>query len=113
MTPDDARTIAECLRAAVDGPFFVDWEFNTLFGLERGEVATVLAEWPETSNAEDQGLAVNNVLNNLLGYPHGASEDTWREYIGASPREVAAVLARWRGDEDFDSSGEGHIHRLM
>jgi hypothetical protein len=107
VSPDDERTIRDCLRAAVDGPFFTEREFHTLMGLDRNEVAGVLAEWPGTSNVEDQALAVNNVLNNLLGYPHGASEETWRAYIVASPREVADVYARWRSDDGLDPSGNG------
>ena len=113
MSPDDERTIRDCLRAAVDGPFFPDWEFHTLIGLDRDEVAGVLASWPETSHVEDRTLAVNNVLNNLLGYPHGASEETWRSYVGASPREVADVYARWRSDDGLDPSGTGYFDRLM
>ena len=113
MTPDDERTIQECLRAAVEGPFFPEWEFQTLMGLERAEVAAVLAEWPGTTRSDDQVVAVNNVLNNLLGYPHAASEQTWRSYIEASPREVADVLSRWRADGDHDPSAEGYFNRLM
>jgi len=113
VTPDDERTIRDCLRAAVEGPFFPDREFQTLIGLERGEVGAVLAEWPGTNSPEDQDLAVNNVLNNLLGYPHRASDETWAAYIGASPREVAEALTRWRGDTHRDSGGEGYVNRLM
>ena len=42
----DSRVIGECLRAAVNGPFFPDWEFSTLFGLTRDEVRAV-ADWRE------------------------------------------------------------------
>jgi hypothetical protein len=38
------RIVGECLRASVDGPYFEDWEFHTLFG-----------------------------LGHLAGYPHGES----------------------------------------
>jgi hypothetical protein len=107
MSPDDERTIRECLRAAVDGPFLPDREFQTLIGLERNEVAVVLADWPETSNSEDQALAVNNVLNNLVGYPHGASDETWHSYIEASPEDVAAVFARWRAERGIASGAAG------
>jgi hypothetical protein len=114
VTPEDQRTIGECLRAAVEGPFFPEWEFSLLMGLSRDEVAAVSAEWPDTSDAETQGIAVNNVLNNLLGYPHRTSEDTWHSFIKATPREVGAVLARWRGEGDeLDASGEGYAKRLM
>jgi hypothetical protein len=35
---DDRNVIEGCLRAAIDGPFFPNWECPTLFGLEREEV---------------------------------------------------------------------------
>lgn len=35
MTSHDVQIIRQCLRAAVDGPFFPDWEFSTLIGAER------------------------------------------------------------------------------
>ncbi|WP_426750708.1 hypothetical protein [Myxococcus sp. Y35] len=92
---DDERVIQECLRAAVDGPFFPDWEFPVLFGLERAEVAAILASWPACDAPEDQALAIRNTLNNLLGYPH-RKWDIWPRYISVSPEEVDAVFARWR-----------------
>jgi hypothetical protein len=94
---DDERIIGECLRAAVEGPFFPDWEFSLLFGLERHEVAAVLASWPRTDDPEVRDLAVNNALNNLLGYPH-KKMSVWSDYISVSPAEVAAVFRRWRGE---------------
>ncbi|MFP2958974.1 hypothetical protein ACLEPN_14290 [Myxococcus sp. 1LA] len=92
---DDEKIIKECLRAAVDGPFFPDWEFPLLFGLTRAEVAAILASWPECDAPEDQWHAINNTLNNLLGYPHREWAH-WPRYISASPEEVHAVFKRWR-----------------
>ena len=42
----DRDVIERCLRAAVEGPFFPDWEFHALFGLDREEVRAVLSAWP-------------------------------------------------------------------
>ncbi len=78
-----------------------------MIGLERYEVAAVLAAWPETGNSEDQALAVNNVLNNLVGYPHGASDETWHSCIQASPEDVAAVFTRWRAEHGLASDAAG------
>jgi hypothetical protein len=113
VSPDDERIIRDCLRAAVDGPFFPEWEFQTLIGLERDEVRGVLAKWPGTSDVEGQTLAVNNVLHTLLGYPHHASGETWHAYIDASPRGVADVYSRWRSGDSLDPSGKGYFDRLM
>ncbi|WP_205526014.1 hypothetical protein [Pyxidicoccus trucidator] len=94
---NDEKVIGECLRAAVEGPFFPDWEFHALFGLERKEVAVVLASWPEFHDVKTQRLAVNNALVNLLWYPSKAPDTAWHEYISVSPAEVRAIYERWRG----------------
>ena len=69
LSDDDVRILGECLRACVEGPFFPDWEFQTLFGLERSEVAEIAQEWPHSRHV-NSFIAVNNALANLLGYPH-------------------------------------------
>ncbi len=84
-----------------------------MFGLERDEVATVLDEWPSASDEDVQNRVVNNSMNHLLGYPHGASQGTWGTYISSSIAEVAGVLSRWRDDDGFDGSGFGYFSRLM
>ena len=94
MTRDE-ELIRECLRAAVEGPFFPEWEFSLLFGLERREVASVLASWPESDDPDTQRHAVNGTLNNLLGYPHRKGA-VWGEYISVSREEVNALYRRWR-----------------
>ena len=80
LDDDDLEVIAGCLAATVNGPFFPEWEFHTLFGLVRSEVAEVAAAWPSlprltpdwcASPEAFQRKAVNNAVNNLLGYPHG------------------------------------------
>jgi len=111
LSGSDLEVVRECLTAAVHGPFFPEWEFHTIFGLERDDVAEVLDRWPETANPEGQDLAVKDALNNLLGYPHG-QEQAWREFISAQPSEVAAVLARWRGENAWDPSPRGHFDRM-
>jgi len=112
LSSSDVEIVRQCLTATVAGPFFPDWEFQTLFGLARDEVAEVLDHWPDPANPEDQDLAVNNALNWLLGYPHG-QEQAWREFISAEPSDVAAVLTRWRGDDAWDPSPRGHFDRLQ
>lgn len=93
----DRRIIRECLAAAVEGPFFPEWEFHTLFGLQRGEVARVLQAWPQTSERDpDTDLAVKNAIGNLLGYPHGVK---LAKYVSASEAELDELLERWERAE--------------
>lgn len=130
----ERRVIGECLRAAVDGPFFVwflkeqessdpaadaawrarsrrhivttheriervgreDWsEFRTLFGLTRDEVARIARQWPDRCEGKDVELAVNNAMNNLLGYPHRYWH-VWSDYISVPPAELRDIYREWR-----------------
>ncbi|NUW40625.1 hypothetical protein [Nonomuraea rhodomycinica] len=93
-------------------PVFEDWEFDTLMGLTRDEVAAIPTSWPHVDDADARDVAVNNVLNNLLGHPHGYARRS-HEFFSAAPEEVADVLTRWRGDEAFDASPRGTFDRLL
>ncbi|UYI17166.1 hypothetical protein [Myxococcus xanthus] len=79
----------------VEGPFFPDWEFPALFGFDRAKAA-ILASWPVWDDGKAQSRAINNTLNNLLGYYPHKKWALWPQYISASPEEVKAVFARWR-----------------
>ena len=95
LSAEDVRIVGECLHAAVAGPFFEDWEFRTLIGVDRARVAALAAAWPSSTGDPDEAIVVNNVLANLLGYPHGL-ESRWPEYCSAPLDAVPAVLARLR-----------------
>jgi hypothetical protein len=65
LSEADLEIIGQALHAAAHGPFFPDWKFHTLFGLDRSEVRRIADEWPKSSaSAEDVTAAVNNSLNN-------------------------------------------------
>jgi hypothetical protein len=81
-----------------------------LIGLARDEVRQVASEWPATWNAETQDIAVINVLNNLLGYPH-RKWGAWPQYISVAPTRVREIFARWLGAE-IESSRKGYFDRL-
>jgi hypothetical protein len=92
----ERQVIFECLRAAVDGPFFPDWEFHTLFGQHRSEVAEIAAAIPDIDDSDERiSLAINNALANLLGYPHGATA-AWQQFISVPESEVSRIFERWR-----------------
>jgi hypothetical protein len=69
LTDDQRDLVKQCLRAAVDGPYFPDWEFGTLIGATRDEIREIIASWPEVP--KDKLYLVRSVLGNLQGYPHG------------------------------------------
>jgi hypothetical protein len=94
LSKEDLKIVRECLVAAVEGPFFPEWEFPTLFGLERADVAKVMQSWPNVSGDDKTvTVAVSNTIGNLVGYPHG--EDLTR-YVSATPEQLLEILTRWR-----------------
>ena len=98
LSPAERETVLECLTAAATGPFFPDWEFHTLFGMERSEVKAVVDAWPNIDDAtESVSIAVSNSMNHLLGYPHGCERE-WSRYISVGPTEVARIFQKWSGE---------------
>lgn len=94
------EVIRECLRATVEGPFYPDWEFGTIFGLERDDVKRILMAWPEVNEADEYVVqAINNSLNNILGYPARNKEEMWPKFISVTPAAVATILDKWKGRE--------------
>ena len=86
----------QALRAAANGPFFPDWEFQTLFGLERSEVSAIAASWPEpTASPEKVSIAVSNSLNNLLGYPH-QKDAVWSQWLSVDRYQLNALSNKLR-----------------
>lgn len=90
--------IYACLKAVSDGPFFSKgstWEYS-IFGCDIDCIREIVRDWPELNwNSKETHLAINNSLNNLLGYPHG-HYDVWDEWIPDAPAAVSEALHRWR-----------------
>jgi hypothetical protein len=108
MSDPDKALVGQALRAAADGPFFPDWEFHTLFGLNRDEVRAIADDWPNVDlSSSDVVLAVNNSLNNLLGYPHRQGH-AWSRWISVSPHELDELFCRLSS-----SSTTRYIDRMM
>ena len=99
--------IYQCLEAAVDGPFFPDWEFHTLFGLTRREVEQIVENWAIVDKDSSQAvLAINNSLNNLLGYPHKCDRE-WDDFISVDRKELRTIYSKWKGTE------QGYFANMM
>lgn len=94
----EREVVRECLRAAGEGPFFPDWKFQTLFGLERKGLKSILESWPNLDEDDESVvLAINNSLNNLLGYPCNPKEQEWSKFISASKADVQRIFDMWKG----------------
>ena len=96
----DFQAFKESLVAAARGPFFPDWEFHTLFGLDRVEVQSIADSFSSaTPLAGDIALALNGAMGNLLGYPHG-QEAAWPQWLSVSPAELQVIFSRWRASSN-------------
>ncbi len=111
----EREVVRQCLRAAVESPLFSDWEFGTLFGLEREDVRSVLLSWQELDESDPAvTLAINNSLNNLLYYPDRTKPKIWTGFISVTPCEVAHILDKWQGRAARDSnSARSFVDNLM
>jgi len=96
---DDSErdVIRDVLRATIDGPFFPDWEFATLFGYERERVQSVLDAWPEGIGTEETDEVIQGALGQMIGYPHGEWE-VWATFSRASIDDLKAVARHYAAD---------------
>ncbi|MEY9494080.1 hypothetical protein ABIF33_003100 [Bradyrhizobium elkanii] len=68
LSPEEIDIARRALRAATEGSFFPDWEFQTLIGANRDEVREVYAAWPRRTVEQDVfRCAVFNSMVNLIG----------------------------------------------
>lgn len=104
--PKNVDVLGPCLRVAVDGPYFPDWEFHTLMGLSRDEMRAIADAWPSPpiealmgyeSPEHAQRVAVNNAANSLVGgYPHGVAQPALEKDLDCTFSDVARALTSWR-----------------
>jgi hypothetical protein len=99
LSPRDIEIIGKCLHATVDGAFFDDWEFHTLFGLYRDDVRRVYNKWPHHDvDNNDLASAIRGALLNLWGYPHSMEEKLRRDW-DVEAAELRDLLRRFRAIE--------------
>lgn len=111
LSQRESEVVRAVLSATVHGPFFPDWEFPTLMGVEREEMRAVLDAWPDFVDADDNRRAINNAFVSLLGYPHD-EWDTWATFSDADQSEVDTTYGRWRHEANRGAP-QGHDGRLI
>lgn len=64
------------MKAAKDGPFFPDWEFETLFSFTRDGLGEMIAAWPDLSHlgSDAQDILVS-IVNMFTLYPHQMEDE--------------------------------------
>ncbi len=101
LTDREQEIVLRCLKAAANGPFIPDCEFhNVFFGVTREELRDIAERWPAVDDVGDRQVAraINDSLNNLLGYPH-REEEAWEAYIGVPRDVVRRVFRKWKDDK--------------
>jgi hypothetical protein len=98
LKAEQLTIIRQCLDAVANGPFFPEWEFHALFGVDREIVKSMLDKWPQIDfNDLTVKLVINNSFNNLLGYPLIASEKL-SKYITLPSKDLEEMFHEWRRD---------------
>jgi len=94
LTERELDVVAKSLRAAANGTFFPDWEFETLTGATRNKIRSEADAWLGTTERSPQmrELALS-VISNLLGYPHDQRSEL-EALIGADSTELTALLRK-------------------
>ena len=60
--------------------------------------------WPTVAERDERvASAVNNMLLNLFGYPHGDAA-AWERLIGVSSSEVQQVWEKWRASTSLPTA---------
>ena len=94
LTEHELQIVAKALRAAVDGPFFQDWEFETLMGASRDRVRSAAGVYSAgTADASVMADLAISVINNLLGYPH-SGQGAVEMMTGTSRAELEILLRK-------------------
>jgi hypothetical protein len=93
LTEEEKAVIFDCLKCVASGKVILhNWEFTTIFGIEVPEFLVIVDRWPNVDDSEvSVFLAINNTMNNLLGYPHGQDLS---EYIRAPRSEITRVFQK-------------------
>ena len=103
-----------CLRAAVSGPFFLMWEFSTLFGLEHQAVSDIAyGAVPLDDSREDVRIAINNALKWLAGDPHKSGQETWERFIPVPPAGVRRTLKKQEGRPTHRPFGQDVFEEML
>ena len=100
LTPAQKAIVHQAMRLCAErADLFPDWEFQTIFGVTRPQMAQLVAQWPDLDDQTEGPArwAVNNAMNNLLGYPHKHHDD-WDSHFPFGARDLFETFCAWRGD---------------
>lgn len=96
LNAEDIAIIGACLKAIMTGPVFkIDHAFRTLLAPSGVDLADIAERWPECDHPM-LFVLINNVLTNLIWYPHGLEGEKWGQYIPAPPERLEEILKKMK-----------------
>ncbi|MGB2832318.1 MAG: hypothetical protein WBC07_05160 [Methylotenera sp.] len=104
LTEKERQVVFECLKCVAAGKVILhDWEFQTLFGITASAFKKIAKDVPKIDDSNIRvRMAINNAMNNLLGYPHGYHEK-WAEVMPIPLAEIERVFTKWRNNIAWDA----------
>lgn len=114
LNEDETEIVRSCLECVADGNVILhDREFQTTMGVEAEWFVAMFAKWPEIDESDmNTRIAINNALNNLLGYPHDF-HDKWEVVMDTPLAEIDRNFQKWRGVYNDATDGKQYFDGLM
>lgn len=100
LTDAETEVVFDGLRCVAAGDVILNnGEFRILFGITFDRLEDSVRRLPDIDESDqDVQLAINNALNNLLGYPHGR-DARFLAHVVVPRQEVARIFWKWRGEQ--------------
>jgi len=96
LTVDEREVVRRSMEATF---FYFDRHFHTRLGVTQEEMRSLLRNWPDIDDANDDSdaaLAINNSLNDLL-HGVGIADERAFELTGANRAEMRRIYSKWAG----------------
>src|SRR5262245_44491561 len=104
LTPDEREVVRRAMAATFR---YFDADFHTRLGVDPEAMRSLLSNWSNINDADDESeacLAVNNSLNDLLNGV-GISEREALELTGAGREELRTIYRKWAKQRGWNYTG--------
>jgi hypothetical protein len=95
LSAKDQEIILRCMKATV--AHVEDWEKHSRLGLEPSELGSIIDQWPNIDDTDENGngfLAINNCLNEACHGFHIESAE-WGAWFDTPRSEVEHTYRTW------------------
>lgn len=97
LDEEESEIVKECMQCIANGEVILhDFEFQTIMGVNVEEFLEILNMWPNLDESDIKvRAAINNSMNNLIGYPHGMQK-RWNDVMDTPLTKISDILQKWR-----------------